>query len=426
MINTHVPDPLEESSPTHSGIPSSCDTSEPSTPRMDSLMYVSDSLDPFFPPGVACHDEFPMLSEPSKQEVQVQAHGGSFQHSETAGNEYNPGTTIKEHQPQAEARGGAIKLAGRVQSDCLSADIDKSMHDIFESGMTTSSSVTANTHPTAEEQSSIESHPTTSKSYHHLDLELLLAKSGSNTGQESREGTSSLCQSSGSSLWGPGSRSTKLYAENSQPRQTVPQPVSSPTGTMSSSSDFYCDMPVQELSWRNPSSATMCPCSPVTPPPQNSSPCPTPFQKCGSSIVKRPIRKPKTYAKPVASRFCHICSRMPRRGQGSAVCRNMNQGLCRKIVCERCIVEQGWDYNAVTENPEAWLCPHCAGICPARSQCHIYNRINARRKRVTEESTFPFDVQAQCSSSNDAYNATKELLNPFGFLLEPSLLPQPR
>ncbi len=92
-------------------------------------------------------------------------------------------------------------------------------------------------------------------------------------------------------------------------------------------------------------------------------------------------RKPKTYTKPVASRFCHICSRTPRRGHSAAVCSRMAQGLCRKIVCEQCFREQGWDFEATQQNPSSWRCPHCTDTCPARSQCHIYNRINARRKR---------------------------------------------
>lgn len=146
------------------------------------------------------------------------------------------------------------------------------------------------------------------------------------------------------------------------------------------------------------------PCSPVTPPPvQRRSPSgvldlahvpstpapPRPPQLSPQPAISRPrttARKPKTYAKPVASRFCHICSRMPRRGQSAAVCLNMKRGLCRKIVCERCIVEQGWDLASTRAGVEAgtWLCPHCAGVCPPRSQCHIYNRINARRKRVSD------------------------------------------
>lgn len=102
---------------------------------------------------------------------------------------------------------------------------------------------------------------------------------------------------------------------------------------------------------------------------------------------RKMTRKPKTYSKPVASRFCHICSRMPRRGQGSATCRRMAEGFCRKIVCEQCIREQGWDFDSIASSPASWLCPHCANMCPARSQCHIYNRINARRKRSGSASS---------------------------------------
>lgn len=97
---------------------------------------------------------------------------------------------------------------------------------------------------------------------------------------------------------------------------------------------------------------------------------------------RRTNRKPKTYSKPIASRFCHICSRMPRRGQGSAICKRIKDGLCRKIVCEQCIREQGWNYEDIKKNIEEWSCPHCLEICPSRSQCHIYNRINARRRKV--------------------------------------------
>lgn len=102
------------------------------------------------------------------------------------------------------------------------------------------------------------------------------------------------------------------------------------------------------------------------------------------SKSRKTTRKPKTYSKPVASRFCHICSRMPRRGQGSAICKRISEGLCRKIVCEQCIREQGWDYETIKKDQSGWLCPHCADICPSRSQCHIYNRINARRKRTSD------------------------------------------
>lgn len=196
----------------------------------------------------------------------------------------------------------------------------------------------------------------------------------------------------------------------------------SPTAATALSNDFLSTVTFQEKNVLGPPSFLSCvtaaptqsplayPCSPVTPPPPSSTPVPSfpalalksshvesppltprsslplkPAASCSTPASKRGVRKPKTYMKPIASRFCHICSRMPRRGQGSAVCRNMKRGLCRKIVCERCIVEQGWNFKAITADKDSWLCPHCAGVCPARSQCHIYNKINARRKRCGDD-----------------------------------------
>eukprot|EP00178_Gracilaria_changii_P023747 TRINITY_DN71796_c0_g1_i1.p1 TRINITY_DN71796_c0_g1~~TRINITY_DN71796_c0_g1_i1.p1 ORF type:complete len:328 (-),score=45.35 TRINITY_DN71796_c0_g1_i1:140-1048(-) len=134
-----------------------------------------------------------------------------------------------------------------------------------------------------------------------------------------------------------------------------------------------------------------------------------------SSVRKRKTtRKPKTYSKPVASRFCHICSRMPRKGQGSATCRRMREGYCRKIVCEQCIREQGWDYDTIAQNPNDWLCPHCAEICPPRSQCHIYNRINARRKKVGQKRA--------ANSVATALASSDVLMRPYAHLLEPATM----
>ena len=154
---------------------------------------------------------------------------------------------------------------------------------------------------------------------------------------------------------------------------------------------------------------------------ENSSPCavrdvsalrPTfvdTLPRTGITKARKTTRKPKTYSKPVASRFCHICSRMPRRGQGSATCRRMAEGFCRKIVCEQCLREQGWNYEDIAKNPGAWLCPHCADICPPRSQCHIYNRINARRKRAGTSKNGGTSVAAALASSD-------LLLGPYGHL----------
>lgn len=111
---------------------------------------------------------------------------------------------------------------------------------------------------------------------------------------------------------------------------------------------------------------------------------------------KSKMRKTKTYARAVASQFCHICSRRPRRGHRVLTCRRLQQGMCRKIVCERCAVEEGWSLDNASSSDlqsQDWLCPHCTGECPPRSQCHVYNRVNARRKSSStaneSQSTVP-------------------------------------
>jgi hypothetical protein len=169
---------------------------------------------------------------------------------------------------------------------------------------------------------------------------------------------------------------------------------------------------------------------------------------------RRVIRKPKTYSQRVSSRFCHICSRMPRKGQRSAVCCNMQKGLCRKIVCERCITEQNWVFPSA-KDANTWMCPHCAGACPARSQCIIYSRINARRKKIGEtdepiligetgksiqigETDEPIQIDSLLASTSpvsgalvegcestgvspqSAFDSASLLLAPYVFLLEPS------
>jgi hypothetical protein len=172
------------------------------------------------------------------------------------------------------------------------------------------------------------------------------------------------------------------------------------------------------------------PCSPVTPSAPITQQAVSATRDFDQSLnqktrVRPTVRKPKTYAKPIASRFCHICSRMPRRGQGAAVCRNMEKGLCRKIVCERCIVDNGWNYDMIKSNSSSWLCPHCSGLCPSRSQCHIYNRINARRKRAddladdgstlakaTSAITSMSSLQASCLASADLASSYAFLLGP--------------
>jgi len=57
---------------------------------------------------------------------------------------------------------------------------------------------------------------------------------------------------------------------------------------------------------------------------------------------------------------------------------------CRKMVCGKCVTRYGLG------DPKAkgdWVCTHCRGVCPEKSQCNTYGRVNKERrvKKVKEE-----------------------------------------
>ena len=117
-----------------------------------------------------------------------------------------------------------------------------------------------------------------------------------------------------------------------------------------------------------------------------------------SGIQKTPIRRERTDFTRKASQFCHICSQKPSKKMGGkAVCSRFREGRCRKMVCEKCLRRHGWDFDAIARNPGSWVCPHCENSCPTRSQCYIYNRVNAKRRVVLElEKQTSF---SRCSSN---------------------------
>ena len=114
---------------------------------------------------------------------------------------------------------------------------------------------------------------------------------------------------------------------------------------------------------------------------------------------------------PQPSRFCHICLRRAEKVTMVA-CGRLRSGGCRKVVCEKCFVEHGWDWNGATKLSGYWECTHCQQryvvfccfkydnavdisklsnivlilymilfneSCPERAQCFIYKRTNHRR-----------------------------------------------
>lgn len=88
-------------------------------------------------------------------------------------------------------------------------------------------------------------------------------------------------------------------------------------------------------------------------------------------------RRPKTQT---ASRFCHICLRRGER-VGQLKCSNLQKGTCRKVTCEKCFDEYGWDWRTACNNKD-WQCSHCRNECPERAQCFIYKRTNDRRHQA--------------------------------------------
>lgn len=99
--------------------------------------------------------------------------------------------------------------------------------------------------------------------------------------------------------------------------------------------------------------------------------------------LRRYARKAqRRYRDATPSNFCHVCQKAQRL-RSHIVCANIRRGLCRKVVCNQCCVENGWDWNNIDAYAETWLCPHCTDTCPPRAQCFTYERTNERRRNGT-------------------------------------------
>lgn len=112
-----------------------------------------------------------------------------------------------------------------------------------------------------------------------------------------------------------------------------------------------------------------------------------PRGKAGREAGSRAVEKAKR-PKPSASRFCHVCTRSA-NAVNVATCRNLATGRCRKVICEKCANDYGWqDVLDVIANPPlglAWTCVHCRQCCPPRAQCATYQRINEQRRLRARE-----------------------------------------
>lgn len=79
------------------------------------------------------------------------------------------------------------------------------------------------------------------------------------------------------------------------------------------------------------------------------------------------------------SSFCHVCRR-PSFLVKMVVCENMRRSTCRKVVCDRCFEDYGWDWSAANVENASWTCPHCRGACPDDAQCASYRKTNMKRR----------------------------------------------
>ena len=99
-----------------------------------------------------------------------------------------------------------------------------------------------------------------------------------------------------------------------------------------------------------------------------------------NTLPRQPPRK-KRYHDAAPSTHCHVCCR-PKSVVPVAVCSNIKEGTCRKVVCKRCITSNGWNWDIATEENSSWICPHCTDSCAtvSRAQCWVYMRTNSRRR----------------------------------------------
>lgn len=88
-----------------------------------------------------------------------------------------------------------------------------------------------------------------------------------------------------------------------------------------------------------------------------------------------------------ASHYCHICGRASNTAQ-LAACANVRIGLCRKTLCEKCLLlHQRNLFHWAKAKDTTWTCTHCRGVCPKRARCHQYQRNNMRRRLKNTKGT---------------------------------------
>lgn len=112
---------------------------------------------------------------------------------------------------------------------------------------------------------------------------------------------------------------------------------------------------------------------------------PHPLTRTAAAAAPPPRkRKQATFASPVPSRFCHLCSRTAPAVRHVVCGALAASATCRKVVCDRCFSAAGptglggHTFDTAVAAGNTWRCSHCVGNCPARAQCRNYTRTNER------------------------------------------------
>ncbi|CDF32941.1 unnamed protein product [Chondrus crispus] len=97
-------------------------------------------------------------------------------------------------------------------------------------------------------------------------------------------------------------------------------------------------------------------------------------------VPKAATKSKNRYSKGAsASNYCHVCGRNSRIE--FAVCANTKVGLCRKVVCDKCLLLYERESFEISKDPRVkWKCTHCRNCCPPRARCKQYTRNNHRRR----------------------------------------------
>jgi len=106
--------------------------------------------------------------------------------------------------------------------------------------------------------------------------------------------------------------------------------------------------------------------------------------------TKSGIKKTRNSSRKMAhSKYCHICSRKTERVDALGCNRISASPGCCKLVCKVCFVSASSagaaaaeaSFAALKQTEELFTCSHCTKSCPGNARCHVYSKVNEKRRQ---------------------------------------------